>query len=109
MAAELECEPTVHGNLWVDAPLPARAQLGVELSGTGAQRYIDLDSGSFSSLSRSLQIGLRLSRDFALGAAGPWRRLDIALAIDNLADRPIYDQAGLPQPGRTVRCQARLW
>jgi hypothetical protein len=108
-AIELEYEPAVHGNLWAEAPLPARARLAVELSGTGAQRYIDLDTGTISSLPRSLQAGLRLSREFPLGGAGPWRRLDVALAVENLADRAIYDQAGLPQPGRTLRIMGRLW
>jgi hypothetical protein len=69
----------------------------------------DSDSGDFSSLARSMQLGLRLSRAFAFGAAGPWRRVDLAIAVDNLADQPIFDQAGLPQPGRTFRIQTRLW
>jgi hypothetical protein len=55
-----------------------------------------------------MQIGLRLSRVFAFGA-GPWQRLDLSIAVDNLADQPIFDQAGLPQPGRTFRIQTRLW
>ena len=86
-----------------------RTRLGLDLRGTGRQRYIDIDSGAFSSLSRTMQIGLRLSRAFALDVTGPWERLDVTLAVENLADQPIFDQAGLPQPGRTIRVQARLW
>ncbi|MGH7731030.1 MAG: TonB-dependent receptor plug domain-containing protein [Candidatus Eiseniibacteriota bacterium] len=108
-ATELEYEPAIQGGLWAEAPAVAGTRLGLDLKGTGAQRYIDIDSGAFSSLSRTLQAGLRLSRAFALGAHGPWQRLDMTLAVDNVADRPVFDQAGLPQPGRTIRLQARLW
>jgi outer membrane receptor protein involved in Fe transport len=108
-AAELEYEPTIYGGLWAEAPLPMRTRLGLDLRGTGRQRYIDIDSGAFSSLSRTLQIGLRLSRAFVFGVTGPWQRLDMTLAVENIADQPIFDQAGLPQPGRTFRLQTRLW
>ena len=108
-ATDLEYEPMVSGGLWAEAPLPARTRLGLDVHGTGRQRFIDIDSGAFSTLSRSMQIGLRLSRAFEFGATGPWQRLDVAIAVENLADQPIFDQAGLPQPGRTIRLQTRLW
>jgi iron complex outermembrane receptor protein len=106
---ELEYEPSIYGGAWGEAPLPGRARLGLELHGTGAQRFIDLDSGAFSSLSPSVRFDLRLSRRFELGAAGPWQRVDALVALENVADQPVFDQAGLPQPGRTIRFQARLW
>ena len=109
VATVLEYEPTLQGGLWVDAPLAARTRLGVDVRGTGAQRYIDTDNGGFSTLSRSMLVGLRLSRPFGFPALGPWQRLDMTLAVENIADQPVFDQAGLPQPGRTLRLQARLW
>ncbi len=108
-ATALEYEPTVQGGLWAEAPSPWRTRLGLDLRGTGRQRYIDIDSGAYSSLSPTMQLGLRLSRAFEFGATGPWQRLDLTIAVENLADRPIFDQAGLPQPGRTLRLQTRLW
>lgn len=107
-ALESEYEPTVQGALWAESPLPGRARLGVELRGVGRQRYIDIDRAAFATLARSLSVGARITRAFAI-AAGPWRQLDVALAVENLGDLPIYDQAGLPQPGRTFRIQSRLW
>jgi iron complex outermembrane receptor protein len=109
IATELEYEPSVYGRLWGDAPLPGRARLSLEVHGTGEQRFIDIDSGEFSALSSSLQLDLRLSRGFELGDAGPWRRVDAVIALENAGDQPVFDQAGLPQPGRTIRLQARLW
>jgi len=109
IATELEYEPTLQGGLWVEAPMAAGVRLGIDLRGTGAQRYIDIDSGGYSTLSRSMMVGLRLSRSFGFPALGPWQRLDATLAVENIADRPVFDQAGLPQPGRTFRLQTRLW
>jgi hypothetical protein len=31
------------------------------------------------------------------------------LSFENLTDEAVYDQAGLPTPGRTIRLQAQLW
>jgi hypothetical protein len=31
------------------------------------------------------------------------------LAVENVTDQSLFDQAGLPQPGRTIRVQARVW
>jgi iron complex outermembrane receptor protein len=106
---ELEYEPSVHGAVWTEAPLPGGARLGLEARGTGRQRFLDIDSGALASLPRSVRLDLRLWRGFRLAVPGPWRRVEGILAVENLADRPIYDQAGLPQPGRTLRLQARLW
>ena len=79
---ELEYEPTIQGGAWAETPLPAQVRLGVDARGTGRQRYIDLDSGDFATLARSLQVGLRLSRAFTFAATGPWQRLDVAIAVD---------------------------
>jgi hypothetical protein len=32
----------------------------------------------------------------------------LAVGVDNLTDEVIYDQCGLPQPGRTLRIQLRV-
>ena len=37
--------------------------------------------------------------------AGPegFQRLTALVALDNVGNRTVYDQCGLPQPGRTLR------
>jgi len=107
--SELEYEPTLHGSAWVDAPLVWQTHLGVEARGVSEQRYIDIDSGNFSTLAPGIGINIRLARGFLLREAGALRRVDAVLALENCADQPIFDQAGLPQPGRTLRLQARFW
>jgi iron complex outermembrane receptor protein len=104
-----EYEPAVHGGAWCEAPLPAAVRLGLALHGTGEQRYFDLDSGSLATLAPSARLDVRLARGFELGASGPWRRVDAVLAVENVIDQSLFDQAGLPQPGRTIRVQARVW
>jgi len=108
-AVELEYEPAIAGGVGIEAPLPLRARIAAQAQLTGRQHYLDLDRGAFAVLGSSARIDLRAGRGFDLGAAGPLRRLDAELAIENVADQPVYDQAGLPQPGRTVRLQMRLW
>ena len=36
-------------------------------------------------------------------------RLDARVTVDNLTDTALYDQCGLPQPGRLLRFQLRLF
>ncbi|HYM80378.1 MAG TPA: TonB-dependent receptor [Candidatus Limnocylindria bacterium] len=108
-ATELEYEPAFYGRVWAEAPLPGRARIGVEVHGAVEQRFIDIDTGGFSTLSPAMRFDVSFSRAFDLGAAGPWHRVEALLALANLADQPVFDQAGLPQAGRTIRVQARLW
>jgi iron complex outermembrane receptor protein len=108
-AVELEYEPAVSGGVGIEAPLPGPAWIAAQAQFTGRQHYLDLDRGAFSALGSSARIDLRAGRRFGLGTSGPLGRLDAEVAIENVADRPVYDQAGLPQPGRTVRLQVRLW
>ncbi len=108
-ATELEYEPAITGRVWGEAPLPARLRLSAELALVGEQQFIDLDSGEFAVLAPGARIDVRVARGFDLRAAGPWRRVETQLAVENAADVAVYDQAGLPQPGRTIRLQLRLW
>jgi len=106
---ELEYEPAIFGKISAEAPLPGRLRAGVEVHGMGEQHYVDLDSGNFSTLAPGGWASARISRTFDLRSAGPWRRADLVLSFENLTDEAVYDQAGLPTPGRTIRLQAQLW
>lgn len=107
-AAELEYEPRGSGSLWIETPVAWGARLTLAANGATRQRYIDLDSDAFATLAPAAQFDVRLARGFTIAAQGPWRRLDAALAVENLGDQVVFDQAGLPRPGRTVRLQIRL-
>ena len=56
--------------------------------------------------SKHLDLGLR--RVFGMGAQ-ILGRAEAALSLDNATDAVVLDQCGLPQPGRTLRIQIRIW
>ncbi len=44
-----------------------------------------------------------ITRSFSVRRSGILQRLSGLLAMDNVGNRTVYDQCGLPQPGRTIR------
>jgi iron complex outermembrane receptor protein len=46
---------------------------------------------------------LAVQRTFATRSSGPFRWLRAVMSLDNIGDVAVYDQCGLPQPGRTMR------
>jgi iron complex outermembrane receptor protein len=46
---------------------------------------------------------LALERRFQVRNGGAFRWLRTVLALDNTGNVTVYDQCGLPQPGRTLR------
>jgi hypothetical protein len=52
---------------------------------------------------------LQLRRLFAFEGRSALANVDALVAVTNLTDNAIFDQCGLPQPGRTFRIQLRLF
>jgi iron complex outermembrane receptor protein len=46
---------------------------------------------------------MAVQRNFSVARSGPFRVLTTLLSFDNIGNTAVYDQCGLPQPGRTVR------
>jgi iron complex outermembrane receptor protein len=59
-------------------------------------------------LEAATQASVALERSFAVRRSGPFRFLRALLALDNATDAAVYDQCGLPQPGRTLRLMLTL-
>jgi iron complex outermembrane receptor protein len=105
--AEPEYQP------WIAGGLGLSARLGFEVWGTGRLRHLgprycvhpDLDSQV--RLSSDTWVDFEFGRGFDLG--GNARRLELVLALDNITDTAVYDQCGLPQPGRLARIQFRIF
>ncbi|MGH7129106.1 MAG: hypothetical protein ACREIV_11100, partial [Planctomycetaceae bacterium] len=78
---------------------------------TGEQFCLDQDTGADRELDAGTQFNASLARIFPLRAAGsPWlSRLEVRVTADNLTDTAIYDSCGLPQGGRLLRLQLRLF
>jgi iron complex outermembrane receptor protein len=81
------------------------------ITGQAAARYTGSQACVHPDLEREVQLDPQLSAD--AGVARSWtlrsaarslfRTLRLSLSLDNIADAAIYDQCGLPQPGRTLR------
>ncbi len=104
---EPEYQPWIAGGLGLSAPL------GIEIWSTGRLRHLgprycvhpDLDRQV--RLSGDTWLDLEFGRSFGLGDHS--RRLELVLALDNITDTAVYDQCGLPQPGRLLRLQFRIF
>jgi iron complex outermembrane receptor protein len=54
------------------------------------------------------EVALKGAARLDLGVERRWRRVLGALHLENATDAAVYDQCGLPQPGRTLRFTFRL-
>ena len=85
--------------------------LPLAITGQAAARYTGSQMCVHPDLEREVKLDPQLSAD--AGITRSWtlrgtarsllRTLRLSLTLDNIADAAIYDQCGLPQPGRTLR------
>lgn len=95
-----EYQPSIAGKLDWMVPLPLEASGTVSAAYVGKQWCIDPDGGGDIALDPSSRVDIALERGIG--------RFLVRASLDNLADAAVYDQCGLPQPGRTLRLQLRL-
>ena len=69
----------------------------------GAQYCLHPDLGQNVKLRARTSTDASVAREFTVRRTGLLSRLRGALSIDNAFDTAIYDQCGLPEPGRTIR------
>lgn len=69
----------------------------------GAQYCLHPDLGRNVKLRAHTSTDASLAREFTVRRTGLLSRLRAVLAIDNAFDAAIFDQCGLPEPGRTIR------
>ena len=98
-----ENNPETRARLELGVPLPAQLRAFATARYTGRQYCLNADSQREDELRGRSVSDLAVQRDFAVANHGPFRLLRALLALDNLGDVAVYDQCGLPQPGRTLR------
>ena len=106
-----EYEPELAGGIGGTVPLLAGIEAGAEVEYWGRQFCSTPEPGqeSYATLAPSTRADVQLARTFRLPQSpASFQRLGLELAVDNLGDSTVYDQCGLPQPGRTLRLQVRL-
>ena len=98
-----ENNPENRGRLEVGVPLPAGWRAFATARQTGRQYCLNADTQREDVLAGRSTADLAVQREFTVAQRGLFRRLRTLLALDNLGDVAVYDQCGLPQPGRTLR------
>jgi len=105
----LEYEPAWAGKLSAGLLLPASLVASADLRAIAEQRCENPEIGGLQRLDGSTSLDLGLRRAFRLHGGGAFSRAEASVAADNVTDALVLDQCGLPQPGRTLRFQVRLW
>ena len=104
-----EYEPSVVGGFSVAVPAPGDFRLSGGYRFVGTQFCLNADSASMDRLRRTHRFELQLRRLFALEGRSALANVDAMVSVTNLTNNAIFDQCGLPQPGRTFRIQLRLF
>jgi len=103
-----ENNPERRGRVEIGVPLPASLRAIAAARHTGTQFCQNADTGRNDEL-RARTVGdLGLQRSFAVGRGGPFSALRTLVSLDNVGNTAVYDQCGLPQPGRTLRVMISL-
>jgi iron complex outermembrane receptor protein len=110
-----EHQPAVRGSGELEFPLPAGVRGLAMVRFTGRQFCVNPDVGRQVALDRQTMVNAVILRDWTLVRAEPGgrrrgllRTLRAQLGLDNVADAAVFDQCGLPQPGRTLRLGLEL-
>ena len=106
-----EYEPELIAGIGASLPLALGIEGGAEIGYVGRQYCATPVSATerYAELEPSTRLDAQLARSFRLGTgAGIFSSAGVELAVDNVVNSLLYDQCGLPQPGRTLRLQVRV-
>lgn len=104
----LEYEPAVAGKVTASLPLGSGFQTSATTRFMGSQYCQNPEAGGLDPLGSSRHLDLGLRRAFG-GGEGDFSSVEAVLRLENATDALVMDQCGLPQPGRTLRLQLRIW
>ena len=104
-----EYEPNLAARLSLGIPVVAATTVSGEYRYLGRQFCLNVDSRDFDRLDETHSLDLRVRRLFLLEGRRTFSNVDALVSLANVTDRAIFDQCGLPQPGRTLRFQIRLF
>ena len=98
-----ENNPETRGRLELGLPLPWQIRGIAAARHTGIQYCLNGETGNEMSLKSATTTDLAVERNFVVRGGGPFSWLRAVFALDNVGNSLVYDQCGLPQPGRTLR------
>ncbi len=103
-----ENNPERRGRVEVGVPVAMQLRAFATARYTGTQYCLNGDSGNEDQLAARTVGDLAVQRDFRVANSGPFRFLRALFSFDNVGNTAVYDQCGLPQPGRTLRITMTL-
>ncbi len=102
-----EHQPEVKAGMEARLPLPLELRAIGTARFTGRQYCLHPDLGRMIALEESIGGDIAIERSWRTSRSGRtgglFQVIRAALAMDNVSDAAIYDQCGLPRPGRTLR------
>ncbi len=104
-----EYEPAVAGRFDAAVPIPGQVSVSGGYRLVGRQSCLNAGTGSMDRLKMTHRFDLQVRRLFALKGRSALANVDALVSVTNLTDNVILDQCGLPQPGRMLRIQLRLF
>lgn len=108
-AVELEYEPAFTAKLGAQRSVVLDVVASADLSVVGSQLCQNPEIGGLESFDASPRLDLGLRRVFGLPGFGGFGRGEGSLAVSNVGDAAVFDQCGLPQPGRTLSLRFKIW
>jgi iron complex outermembrane receptor protein len=104
-----EHQPEVRSSLELGLPLPLALRGTATARYTGTQYCVHPDAGTQVRLGAQTKGDVAVERSWGLGRGrGLLKSVRALAALDNVTDATVYDQCGLPQPGRTLRVGVQL-
>jgi len=94
--------PEFTAGIDVTAPIVLGVTGLTSVKHTGDQYCVHPELDADVELEGKTRIDLGLQRDWHVGD-GLWSAIRTTVSLDNVADAAVFDQCGMPQPGRTVR------
>ncbi len=105
-----ENTPERAGSAYLRFPLVAGIDATAAVEYTGAQFCQDPGSGADVELDGGSWLNASLSRIFrATTGRASGRQIEARVSATNLGDTALYDQCGLPRPGRSLQFQLRVF
>ncbi len=100
-----EYQPWFVGGLGASLGLGNGFWAAVNIEHMAPQYCVHPDLGREVRLAESTWLDLELGKSLIVGG----RRSETTLAVENATDSSVFDQCGLPRPGRVFRLQLRLF
>ena len=107
-SARPENLPELFGTVFVRAPVGLGLTAGMEARHTGSQFCVDPGTGADTRLRGGTVLNGEVTRSWRLRSSALFGRLETTISVFNAGNIALYDQCGLPEPGRLLRLQVRV-